>query len=76
MMKKCVWVRAVVSLVSVAARNRCYLCGTLERVAECDSVEIANVHAVFMHAAENMIGCSLKLGVSHPLRHTLQVLYF
>jgi hypothetical protein len=62
MMKKCDWVRAVVSLVSVAAGNRCYLCGTVERVAECDSVEIANVHAVFMHAAENMIGCSQKLG--------------
>jgi hypothetical protein len=49
-------------VVSVAARNRYYLCGTVERVAECETVEIANVHAVFMHAAENMIGCPQKLG--------------
>jgi hypothetical protein len=44
--------------VSVAARNRCYLCARVERVAECETVEIANVHEVFMHAAENQIGCS------------------
>jgi hypothetical protein len=56
MMKKCVWVRAVVSLGSVAARNRCYLCGTLERVAECDSVEIANVHAGAVHIVEMIVG--------------------
>ena len=56
MMKKCDWVRAVVSLVSVAAGNRCYLCGTVERVAECKTVEIANTDAVFAHAAENTLG--------------------
>jgi hypothetical protein len=59
----------VVSLVSGAVRNRCYLCGTVERVAECERVEITNVHAVFRHAAENMIGCPQKLGeYPTPLR--------
>ena len=47
---------ALVSLVSVSARNWCYSCGTVERVAECEIVEIANVHAVFVHVAEKMVG--------------------
>jgi hypothetical protein len=37
-------------------------------------VEIANVHAVFMHAAENMIGCSLKLGEYPTLSASLAML--
>ncbi len=52
----------LVSLVSVSARNWCYSCGTVERVAECGIVEIANVHAVFLHVTENMVGCSKRLG--------------
>jgi hypothetical protein len=47
---------AWVSLVSVSSRNWCYLCGTVERVAKEETVEIANIHAVFMHVAENMLG--------------------
>ncbi len=38
----------LVSLVSVSARNWCYLCGTVERVAKGEIVEIANIHAVSM----------------------------
>jgi hypothetical protein len=37
-----------------------YLCGTVERVAECETVEIANVHAVFMYVAENKMGYSQR----------------
>jgi hypothetical protein len=48
--------RPLVSLVSVWVRNWCYLCGTVETVAECETVEIANIHAVFTHVAENMLG--------------------
>jgi len=51
-----------VSLVSVWGRNWCYLCGTVEVVAECDIVEIANIHAVFMQVAEKMIGYEKRLG--------------
>jgi hypothetical protein len=46
----------VVSLVSVAARNWCYLSGTVERVAECETVEIPSIDAVFAHVAKNMLG--------------------
>ena len=38
----------LVSLVSVSARNWCYLCGTVGRVAKGEIVEIANIHAVSM----------------------------
>ena len=47
---------ALVSLVSVWARNWYYLCGIVERVAECETVEIASIHAVFTQVAENMLG--------------------
>lgn len=46
----------LVSLVSVSARNWCYLCGTVERVAEGETVEIVNIDAVFVHAVEKMVG--------------------
>ena len=46
----------MVSLVSVAARNWCYLCGTVERVADCETVEIASIDEVFAHVAKNMLG--------------------
>ncbi len=52
----------LVSLVSVLGGNWCYLCGTVERVAECETVEITNVYAVFMHVAENMIAYEKRLG--------------
>jgi hypothetical protein len=45
---------ALVSLVSVWGRNWCYLCGRIERVETGEIVEIANIHAVFMHVAEKM----------------------
>ena len=45
----------LVSLVSVCGRNWFYLCETVETVAECETVEITSIHAVFMHLAENMI---------------------
>jgi uncharacterized protein (TIGR02611 family) len=51
-----------VSLVSVKGRNWCYLCGTVERVAECETVEIANVNAGFVHVAEKMVGWQKRLG--------------
>jgi hypothetical protein len=47
---------SVVSLVSVAARNWCHLCGTVERVADYETVEIAGIDAVFAHVAKNMLG--------------------
>jgi len=46
---------SLVSLVSVLGRNWCYICGTVERVEECEIVEIANVHADFVHVAEKMV---------------------
>ena len=46
----------LVSLVSVLARNWCYLCERIERVEKGETVEIANVHAGVMHVAENMLG--------------------
>jgi len=51
-----------VSFVSVLDGNWCYSCGTVEIVAECETVEIANTHAVFGHVAENMVGCQKRLG--------------
>ena len=50
------------SLVSAWGRNWRYLCGRIERVATGEIVEIANVHAVFMHVAEKVVGCSKRLG--------------
>jgi hypothetical protein len=46
----------LVSLVSVSARNWCYLCERIERVEKGETVEIAGIHAVFMQVAENMLG--------------------
>jgi len=43
-------------LVSVSARNWCYLCGKVQRVETGEIVEIANIHAVFMQVAEKMGG--------------------
>jgi hypothetical protein len=51
-----------VSLVSVLGGNWCYLCGTVERVEKGEIVEIASIHAVFMHVAENMVGWQKRLG--------------
>ena len=52
----------LVSLVSVWGRNWCYLCEIVEGVAEGGVVEIASIHAVFMHVAENMLGQQKRLG--------------
>jgi len=52
--------RALVSLVSVSGRNCCYSCGRVERFAIGEIVEIANIDAVFMHIAENMVGCGFR----------------
>jgi hypothetical protein len=46
----------LVSLVSVSVRNWCYLWRTVERGAECETVEIGNVHAGFTHVAKDMVG--------------------
>jgi len=32
------------------------MCGTIEKVVAVEILEIANIHAVFMHVAENMLG--------------------
>jgi hypothetical protein len=50
------------ALVSASARIWCYLCETVERVAECDMVEIANIHAGFLDVAENVVRCRKRLG--------------
>ena len=47
---------ALVSLVSVSVRNSYYLCETVERVAEGETVEIASIHAVVIQVAEKMVG--------------------
>ncbi len=46
----------LVSLVSVSARNWCYLCGRIERVETGEIVEIAKLHAVFMQVVEKVLG--------------------
>ncbi len=53
---------ALVSLVSVSARNWCYSCGRIERVETGEIIEIANIHAVFMHVAEKVVGYEKRLG--------------
>jgi hypothetical protein len=52
----------LVSLVSDWGRNWCYLCGTVERVAQYETVEIANIDAVLMQVTENMAGWQRWLG--------------
>ena len=52
----------LVSLVSVSARNWCYLCGRIERVETGEIVEIAKVHAVFMQVVEKVLGWRLGRG--------------
>jgi hypothetical protein len=54
--------RALVSLVSVWARNWFDLCGRIERVETGEIIEIGNIHAVVVHVAENMAGCGKGLG--------------
>jgi hypothetical protein len=49
------------ALVSASARNWCYLCETVERVAERETVEIANIHAGFLDVAENVVRCRKRL---------------
>jgi len=46
----------LVSLVSVSARNWCYLCGRIERVETGEIVKIAKIHAVFMQVVEKVLG--------------------
>lgn len=53
---------ALVSLVSVSARNWYYSCGKVERVETGETLEIASIQAVLMHVAENMVGCGKRLG--------------
>jgi hypothetical protein len=55
-------VAVLVSLVSVPGRNWCYLCERVEGVEKGEIVEMANIYAVFMQVAENMIGCRKRLG--------------
>ena len=52
----------LVSLVSAWGRNWRYLCGRIERVETGEIVEIDNIHAVFVHIAENMVGWQKRLG--------------
>ncbi len=56
----------LVSLVSVSARNWCYLCERIERVEKGETVEIANVHAGVMHVAENMLGKVIPKALDMP----------
>ncbi len=66
----------LVSLVSVWGRNWCYLCGTVERVPECETVESASIDAVFLHLAENMVGWRKRLGEYPPLLELLHLVIF
>lgn len=50
------------SLVSAWSRNWFYLCGKVEAVETGEILEIANVHAVVMQVAENMVGWRKRLG--------------
>jgi len=52
----------LVSLVSAWARNWRYLCGRIERVETGEIAEIANIHAGFMHVAENIVGSQKSQG--------------
>ena len=52
----------LVSLVSVWGRNWFYSCGIVERVEKGEIVEIVSIHAVFMQAAEKMVGWRKRLG--------------
>jgi hypothetical protein len=47
---------ALVSLVSVLARESFYSCGRVEKVEIGETVEIANMHAVFVQLTEKMVG--------------------
>jgi hypothetical protein len=40
---------------SVWGRNWYYLCGTVEKVAAGETVEIVSIHALFMDVAEKMV---------------------
>ena len=48
--------------VSVLARNWTQTAELGEAVEKGEIVEIVNIHAVFMHVAENMVGCRKRLG--------------
>ena len=63
----------LVSLVSAWGRNWRYLCGRIERVETGETVEIAKIHAVFMHVAEKMVGCSKRLGEYPTLSAITQI---
>jgi hypothetical protein len=43
-------------------RNWRYLCGRIERVEIGEIGEIASIHALFMHVAEKIAGCSKRPG--------------
>ena len=62
---------SLVSLVSVLGGNWRYLCGRIERIETSEIVEMANIHAVFMHLPENMVGCSKRLGEYPTIRSSL-----
>lgn len=53
---------SLVSLVSDWGRNWCYLCGTVERVAQCEIVEIVCIHVMFAHVAGSKIVCRKQAG--------------
>jgi hypothetical protein len=48
-----------------------HLCGSIETMEECEIIEIASIHAVFMHVAENMVGWRKRLGEYPTLSPTL-----
>jgi hypothetical protein len=50
----------------------CYSCGKVERVDTGETVEIASIDAVFMHVAEDIVGCLKKLG-EYPTLSTISV---
>jgi len=56
--------------VRIGAEIGAIHCGTVESVAECKIVEIANINAVFMDVDEKMVASQKRLGeYPHPLRH-------
>jgi hypothetical protein len=42
--------------------NAIYAEGVKQTIEKCEIIEIASIHAVFMHVAENLVGCRKRLG--------------
>ena len=64
----------LVSLVSVSGRNWTQTAEIGEAVEIGEIIEMANIHAVFMHVAEKMVGWQKRLGEYPTLSATSFIL--